>query len=150
MTTYQGQWDEEEVHSFLEDQTIPVRLSFVSDDQQPWMLSLWYQFEDGIMYCATKKDSNVITHLTDNPFCAFEVSTNEPPYRGVRGKGPVTISPDENLLLLKELVDRYVDDDDDTFRSWLLGRDVQEVEIAIEPEKIYSWDYSDRMQGISE
>lgn len=150
MVTYKGQWSKDQVGDFLRDQTIPVRLSFISDDDEPWMLSLWYTFEDGTLYCATNRDSNVIKHLTNRPYCAFEISTNEPPYRGVRGKGDVTISPDENLLLLKELVDRYVGDEDETFRSWLLGRDVQEVEIAIQPEKIYSWDYSDRMQGISE
>lgn len=150
MTTYQGAWDKDEVQEFLEDQRIPVRLSFTSTKDEPWMLSLWYEFDDGVLYCATQKDANVIEHLTENPYCAFEVSTNEMPYRGVRGKGPVDISPDDNLLLLKELVDRYVGDEDDTFRSWLLGREVQEVQIAIEPEKIYSWDYSDRMKGFSE
>jgi nitroimidazol reductase NimA-like FMN-containing flavoprotein (pyridoxamine 5'-phosphate oxidase superfamily) len=150
MPEYSGVWDESRVKEFLRESTIPVRLSFISADEEPWMLSLWYTYDEGVIYCATKKEANVIEHLTERPYCAFEVSTNEPPYRGVRGKGTVTISPDDNLLLLKELVERYVGNGDESFRDWLLGRDVQEVQIAIEPEKIYSWDYSDRMKGIAE
>ena len=150
MVDYTGSWDKQQVEDFLSEQTIPARLSFISDDSKPWMLSLWYKYDKETLYCATTKDADVVRHLQERPYCAFEISTNEPPYRGVRGKGTVTISPDENLILLKELVDRYVDDEYDTFRNWLLGRDVQEVQIALEPEKIYSWDYSDRMQGIAE
>jgi len=150
MVDYRGSWDKDRVKEFLTEQSIPARLSFISDDNQPWMLSLWYKFDNEILYCATNKDADVVSHLRDRPYCAFEISTNDPPYQGVRGKGTVTISPDENLILLKELVDRYVNDEYDTFRNWLLGRDVQEVQIALEPDKIYSWDYSDRMKGISE
>jgi len=150
MTTFTGKWSKDDVAQFLSEQDIPIRLSFISTDNQPWMLSLWYLFEDDVIYCATRKESKVIENLTRRPYCAFEVSTNDPPYRGVRGKGVVTITPDEDLLLLKKLVDRYISEENDTFREWLLGRDVQEVQIAIEPEKIYSWDYGDRMRGISE
>lgn len=150
MVDYSGSWDKKQVKQFLDGQNIPARLSFIADDNQPWMLSLWYKFDNEILYCATNKDADVVGHLRDRPYCAFEISTNELPYQGVRGKGTVTISPDENLILLKELVDRYVDDEYDTFRNWLLGREVPEVQIALEPDKIYSWDYSDRMQSISE
>ena len=150
MMEYQGQWDKTEVADFLEESTIPIRLSFISSDDKPWMLSLWYQFQDGELICATEKNANVVQHLTERPYCAFEISTNEAPYKGVRGKGDVTIEPDEEFQQLRQLVDRYIGTEETSFREWLLGRDVEEVKIRIQPEKIYSWDYSDRMKELSE
>lgn len=147
---FTGAWDRSEVHDFLAAETMPVRLSFISTDEDPWMLSLWYLYEEETIRCATTEDANVMRHLRERPYCAFEVSTNEVPYRGVRGKGEVTLKPDEDMALLKRLVDRYLGDDYESFQQWLTGRDVQEYEIALKPEKIYSWDYSSRMEGLDE
>jgi hypothetical protein len=41
---------------------------------------------------------------------------------------------------------RYLGDRDSRFARWLLGRDVEEVLIALDIEAIASWDYRERMR----
>jgi hypothetical protein len=57
----------------------------------------------------------------------------------------VEIEPDEGLVVLRRLVERYLGDSETPFARWLLGRSVQEVVLRLGPETISSWDYSARM-----
>jgi nitroimidazol reductase NimA-like FMN-containing flavoprotein (pyridoxamine 5'-phosphate oxidase superfamily) len=103
MTTYTGAWSRAEVAAFLEAATIPLRLACRTPAGRPWMLSLWFRF-DGRFHRATGAGADVVEHLEADPEVAFEVSTNDPPYRGVRGRGEATIEPDDRKDLLGELL----------------------------------------------
>jgi nitroimidazol reductase NimA-like FMN-containing flavoprotein (pyridoxamine 5'-phosphate oxidase superfamily) len=109
------------------------------------MLSLWYRYRDGAFHCATAADADVVRFLRANDEVAFEVSTNRPPYRGVRGNGTADLAPDEDKRVLSALVERYLDDTDSDLARWLLSPDREEVHVTVAPDRIHSWDYSDRM-----
>ena len=109
------------------------------------MLSLWYAYHDGEFLCATGSDADVVRYLEADAGVAFEVSDNEPPYRGVRGSGTVTIEADEGKTLLRELLERYLDGTANTLADRLLADDREEVALRITPERLYTWDFTERM-----
>lgn len=145
MTEFRGAWTDEEVEAFLQRTTVPIRVSTHRPDETLWIVALWYRYRDGSFECATGADADVVRYLRNDAGVAFEVSTNDPPYRGVRGNGSASLAPDEDKAVLRDLVERYLGGTDSPLAESLLSDDREEVRIRIRPEVIYSWDYSDRM-----
>ena len=147
MTAYTGEWDRAEVAAFLTDATVPVRLSCRTPAGGLWMLSLWYRYRDGCIECATGANATVVEYLRENSEVAFEISTNDVPYRGVRGAGVADIAPDEDKAVLGDLIERYLGDTDSKLARRLLSPDREEVRIEVDIHRAYTWDFSDRMGG---
>lgn len=141
-----GAWDRDSVDDFLTATTVPVRLSCRTPDGHLWMLSLWFRWEDDALWCATGADADVVRYLRDDGEVAFEVSTNEPPYRGVRGRGHATVDADAGKALLRRLLTRYLGGTDSALAERLLDPAREEVRIRIDPDRLHSWDYSERMR----
>lgn len=138
-----GPWSETEVRTFLTASVIPVRLA--SMGTFPMVQSLWF-LPDGLeLWCATQADSVLARRLRADGRCGFEVSADEPPYRGVRGSGQATLLPDAAADILPRLIDRYAVADDSPLATWLLSRIDTEVAVRISPRTLASWDYSPRM-----
>ena len=140
-----GAWTREEMAAFLDDAVIPIRLGCATPAGGLWMLSLWYQYRDGAFHCATAASADVVTYLEADARVSFEVSVNEPPYRGVRGYGRATLEPDPGKGLLRSLLQRYLGGTDSPLADRLLDESREEVTIRIDPKKLYCWDYTDRM-----
>jgi nitroimidazol reductase NimA-like FMN-containing flavoprotein (pyridoxamine 5'-phosphate oxidase superfamily) len=140
-----GAWPTERAEQFLRERTIPVRLACHTPAGGLWMLSLWYRYRDGHIECATGATADVVRYLRDDPAVAFEISTNEPPYRGVRGSGTVTIEPDEDKETLHALIERYLGDTNSGLADRLLSPDREEVRLTVDVDRAYTWDFSDRM-----
>lgn len=145
-----GSWTRDRMADFLDDAVIPIRLGCRTPGGGLWMLSLWFVYRDDALWCATGESADVVTYLRADPGVSFEVSVNNPPYRGVRGQGSVTIEPDPEKELLRDLLDRYLGGTDSSLARRLLSADRDEVTIRIDPRKIYTWDYSDRMADATE
>jgi nitroimidazol reductase NimA-like FMN-containing flavoprotein (pyridoxamine 5'-phosphate oxidase superfamily) len=145
MVTFSGAWSPEEVESFLREATIPIRIAVHRPDESLWMVALWYRYREGSFECATWANADVVRYLRNDSEVSFDVSTNEVPYRGVRGNGAASLSPDRGKAVLESLIVRYLGDTDSELASWLLDDDREEVRIRVQPEAVYSWDYSDRM-----
>lgn len=146
MVEFRGAWGADEVAEFLRDATIPIRLGVRRPDGTPWVVTLWYQYCDGRLECATSADAALLTYLRADSEVAFDVSTNEIPYRGVRGHGTASTSPDDDKMVLRALLERYLGGTDSPLAEGLLADDRDEVCIRIEPHTVYSWDYADRMR----
>lgn len=140
-----GKWKLKTIESYLKDSVIPLRLSVITPSGYPLVVSMWFVYEEQVIWCAAQKDSALVSHLTKNCNCGFEVAPNEPPYMGVRGKGKVEIA-DKGIEKLEALIDRYLDENNKGLAEWLLSRSSNEVAIKIRPECLYSWDYSGRMK----
>ncbi|MGM0604350.1 MAG: pyridoxamine 5'-phosphate oxidase family protein [Halobacteriota archaeon] len=143
-----GPWDADRLRSFLDATIVPIRLSCRLPDGELWMVSLWYAFEDGRFHCATSAGADVVGFLRSDDRVAFEVSTNEPPYAGVRGNGTARMSPDEDKRRLRSLIDRYLGDRQSTLARTLLRPGRDEVQITIEPRRLYTWDFTERMADV--
>jgi len=145
MDTVTGDWTPERTEQFLDEQTIPVRLATRTPGGGLWMLSLWFRYRDGRLECATGADAKVVRYLQEDPEIAFEISTNEIPYRGVRGTGTAVLSPDEDKAVLRSLIERYLGGTEGGLAQTLLSPDRDEVQIQIDVDRAYTWDFSDRM-----
>lgn len=141
-----GPWNEAEIGDYLTETRVPIRLSTAGRNACPMVVSVWYLWRDGALWCASTRKAAVVRALTAEPRCGFEIARDAPPYFGVRGQGRAEILPDGGPLL-RELYLRYGGDENHEFGQWLLGRDAEEVRIRITPERMMSWDYRKRMAG---
>lgn len=147
MTEFRGTWTADEVEAFLDETTVPVRVATTRPDGSMWMVTLWFRYRDRHLECATQADADIVRFLRDDPAVAFDISTNQIPYRGIRGHGITTVSTDGGKDVLRDLVDRYLDGRDSSLAQWLLSDERQEVRIRIDMREVYSWDYSERMNA---
>lgn len=109
------------------------------------MCSLWYLYDDGVLWCATQKKAAVVSFLKSEPNCGFEVAPEAMPYRGVRGQGLASLSVEHGAAVLQSLIERYLGDQESDFARWLLARAADEVAIKITPAFFTSWDFTRRM-----
>jgi nitroimidazol reductase NimA-like FMN-containing flavoprotein (pyridoxamine 5'-phosphate oxidase superfamily) len=140
-----GPWSLPEIETFLGSAVIPARISAISTSGWPVIVSLWFLYENGDLFCATRSTSKIARLLIDQPRVAFEVSGDTPPYYGIRGQGLASISADGNGVLLSRLVERYLGEERPQFRKWLSEGSKNEVAIRVTPVRIMSWDYRKRM-----
>ncbi len=140
-----GPWSATELESFLETAVQPLRLACRTPSGRLWLVPLWFVYRNDRFHCATGRRADVVEFLEADAHVAIDVSTNEIPYRGVRGNGRATVEPDPDKELLTELIDRYLDGTDSPLAEQLLAADREEVRIDIEPDRLVTWDYSERM-----
>jgi Pyridoxamine 5'-phosphate oxidase len=138
-----GPWSDEEIRRFLEATVIPVRLA--SMGTFPLVQSLWFLPEGLDLWCATQADSVLARRLRSDGRCGFEVSGDDPPYRGVRGSGHAALVPEAAADILPRLLERYQVATDSPLAGWLLSRLDTEVAVRVSPRAMSSWDYSPRM-----
>ena len=156
-----GSLSQRELETFLAESTIPIRIGCRTPSAHPWMVSMWYRYRSGIrgrdgaetgetdgwyLECATAADADIVSFLEADPAVSFEVSTNDPPYAGVRGRGTASIEPDPEKETLRALLERYLGGTDSQLAARLLREDRDEVTIRIEPAVASGWDYADRMR----
>ena len=139
-----GPWAADGVGRFLTDTIIPIRLATQGRDF-PLVQSLWYRYDDTCLWCCTQADSVLARRLAADGRCAFEVSGDSQPYRGVRGTGLATLHADLAADLLPRLLERYAITAESPLAGWLLSRLDREVAVQVSDLRVTSWDYSDRM-----
>ena len=140
-----GPWTESDIKRFLECETFPVRLACVGSDGFPRVVSLWYRYESGLLLCVTHRQSQLAGLLRQDGKVGFEVAPNEPPYRGLRGQGTASLTPLGGSKVLEYLLGRYLGKTDSSLGNWLLSRSDEELLITVQPHRIFSWDYRERM-----
>jgi hypothetical protein len=140
-----GPWTIDEIKLHLRRSIIPLRMAVLDRHCFPIMVSLWFLFDKGAIWCATPEQSHVVRYLTQKPRCGFEVSSDQPPYRGVRGRASVTLDKDLGPAVLERLLARYGVAPGSTLAKTLTARSSHEMAIRVEPIQYSSWDFSMRM-----
>jgi nitroimidazol reductase NimA-like FMN-containing flavoprotein (pyridoxamine 5'-phosphate oxidase superfamily) len=123
---------------------IPVRLA-TTGAQGPAVQSMWFRWTEGALWCATQRQALVVTRVSRDPRVGFEVASDSPPYRGVRGSGVATVVPEHGERVLRDLLHRYQGGEKSPLARWLLSRAEHEVAVRIVPTTLASWDFSSRM-----
>jgi len=139
--------DNEEIDKFIPISKIPIRIGFIKGNSIPAVVSLWYVCKDGKIYCATQKSAKIVSYLQKNPVCGFEIAADKPPYKGIRGEGTVQILNETGAYVLDLLIDKYLGERKSTLSKFLRDNSKTEVAIEITPQKIFHYDYSERMKG---
>jgi hypothetical protein len=143
--TRKGPWSAEAIERFLQETRLPLRVACNGAHGHPLLASLWFLPLEGRLWCATPRSSRVARLLDRDGRCAFELSLESPPYRGVRGQGVATLHDERGGEILERLIDRYLGDRTTRLAKFLLGRVDGETALSIEPRSLVSWDYRDRM-----
>jgi nitroimidazol reductase NimA-like FMN-containing flavoprotein (pyridoxamine 5'-phosphate oxidase superfamily) len=144
-----GPWNDTEVREYLIDSDIPMRLSCIGADGFPRVISVWFNYREDRIYCVSHQDSSLIRLLQRSEKVGFEVAPNIPPYQGVRGQGIARLLVDKSAEPdLTNLLARYTGGSGNKLSNWLLDRVNEEVLIEIEPLRLFSWDYRERMKDI--
>lgn len=144
-----GPWSIEQIENFFHETEIPIRLGCNGGKGTPMLISLWFTSVKGRLWCATQENSRIVQLLRRDTRCAFEVSTENFPYRGVRGTGVASIYPERGKEFLQALITRYMGTSNTKLASFLLSRAQKEVAIEIQPETIVSWNFQGRMVSSS-
>jgi nitroimidazol reductase NimA-like FMN-containing flavoprotein (pyridoxamine 5'-phosphate oxidase superfamily) len=137
-----------EVQKFLNANKIPVRLAFQTKSNWPIVISLWFLYQDGLLYCATQDSAKIVGHLQKDPRCAFEISGDYAPYCGVRGQARARVEKEIGAEILDKLIYRYLGGSENDLAQKLLAKRENEVAIVLEPIWIKTWDFSNRMKHI--
>ena len=140
-----GGLERAQVIDLLDAEVIPVRLACIAPSGWPLVVSLWFVRRGEELVCATQESSAVVRALRRTPRCAFEVSVEDPPYRGVRGRAHVVVEPDTGLETLRALLVRYLGSAESPFARRLLSRTTPEVVLRLDPVELSGWDYRRRM-----
>lgn len=140
----QSAWSESQISDYLDKTIIPIRLA-VPDGDYPLLCSVWYRWDQNKLYCASHKNSYLVSCLERSLACGFEIAADQPPYRGVRGKARVSLLKAGTEANLKALIEKYQGDKPSELRDFLLSRVDDEYVVQLEPVWVTSWDYSKRM-----
>jgi nitroimidazol reductase NimA-like FMN-containing flavoprotein (pyridoxamine 5'-phosphate oxidase superfamily) len=141
-------WTPDAIADFLVQTVVPCRLSCITSGGYPHVNSLWYLYGDGALWLSTQNSSAVWRWLRADPRCGFEVAGDQPPYRGVRGRGHVTLLTAREAPVLARLLERYLSGTDSPLARWLLSRAANEATLRIEPHWLTAWDYAARMAPV--
>lgn len=126
---------------------VPLRLACFTPSGWPIIIPLWFTFINNRFYCATQENAKIIRYLKKEPKCAFDISTENPPYKGIRGQGKTIVNKDRRLEILEIVIQKYIQNKYENLRKYLLKNKENEVAIEIIPIKIFYWDYTDRMKN---
>ena len=143
-----GPWSEVQITTFLQESVIPLRLGCVGADGYPRVVSVWYLYRDGRILSVSHRGSQLVALLCGDGRVGFEVAPEQPPYRGVRGQGIATLTAGGAAEVLDQVLQRYLGGTASSLAKWLLSRRDEEVLISIEPERLFSWDYRERMRDV--
>lgn len=139
-----GPWDRSQISTFLEGAIIPIRIASAGRTS-PLVQSLWFLPDSEALWCCTQRDAVLTRRLTRDPQCGFEVSGDQPPYRGVRGSAKAEILGARAAEILPRLIDRYLGDSSGPLADWLLSRLDREVAIRLHSLRVTTFDFTTRM-----
>ena len=138
--------DMKQINKCILDVKIPIRVSFIKSNNVPGIISLWYVCNTDKIYCAVQKSAKIVTHIQRNPICGFEIAADKPPYKGIRGEGTVQILNETGAHVLDLLIDKYLGGKESTLSRFLKNNSKTEIALQITPQKIFNYDYSERMK----
>lgn len=137
-----------DMKDFLNAVRIPIRIACKTKTDWPIVISLWFLHQDGLLYCATQSSAKIVSYIQHDDRCAFEIASDQPPYCGIRGQAKGWIDEKIGVEVLEKLLLRYLRGTNNDLAKTLLANSESEVAIVLEPVRIYSWDFSDRMEAI--
>ena len=140
--------DREQINRFIPDIKIPIRLGFIKSNNVPAVISLWYVCNGGKIYCAVQKTAKIVPYIQKSTICGFEIAADKPPYKGMRGEGTVQILNETGAYVLDLLIDKYLGEKESTLSKFLKNNSKTEVALQITPQKIFNYDYSERMKDV--
>ena len=117
-----------------------AHLATSSAGGRPRVSPIWFAFDGGCFYFTTRLVRIKGRHISNNPYVALSVATDERPYRAVCAFGKVVLVDKDRDKWLERISTRYGEREG---REWLKDVVKQEgrVVFKLQPDRIISWDY---------
>ncbi len=135
-----------EVDHFLESK-LNLQLATVDGSGDPNIQPLWFHYDKaaGKLYIDTRKDSKKVQNVRGNPTVYFSIDDENYPYKGVKGKGTVSISEDvgRNLPVVEKMNVKYLGTLDNPLAQMLIEnvRNGTSIMLEINPRFFSTWDF---------
>ena len=139
---------EQGVKEFLSSKVLNVHVGTVDEYGHANIHPAWYYYDSSKdkIYVETGKQSKKTGNLKRNNVIYFCIDEQNPPYRGVRGKGTVKIYDDINfnVPIAEKIHIRYLGSLENPISKSLLDmmRAGQSIVLEITPKYYSTWDYS--------
>lgn len=141
-----GAMTEAEVDSFLESK-LNLQLATIDETGEPNIQPLWFYYDKGDkkLYVMTRKTTKKIQNIRNKPSVYFSIDDENFPYKGVKGKGAVTISEnaDSVVPVVEKINLKYLGTLDHPLAKIITeaARNGDEVLLEINPRFFSTWDF---------
>lgn len=136
---------EEQLREFL-SRKLNLQLGTVDEHDHPNIHPVWFLSNANKLYIETAKNSKKLQNLRKNNIAYFCIDDENPPYKGVRGKGYVKIHDDQNFIVpvAEKIIIKYTGGTDNEITTMLLGavKEGKSVILEIQPKYYSTWDHS--------
>ena len=139
----------EEAETFLESR-LNLQVATIDEKGEPNIQPVWFYYDkdEGKLLILTSKSSKKTQNLTNRPTIYFSVDDENPPYKGVKGKGNATIVEDPNRILAQaeKISMKYLGTLDHPVAKEMADRSKngEGVLVEITPKFFSTWDFGKR------
>ena len=139
----------EEAETFLESR-LNLQVATIDEKGEPNIQPVWFYYDKdkGKLLILTSKSSKKTQNLTNRPTIYFSVDDENPPYKGVKGKGNATIVEDPSIIVpqAEKISMKYLGTLDHPVAKEMADRSKNREGVLVEitPKFFSTWDFGRR------
>jgi nitroimidazol reductase NimA-like FMN-containing flavoprotein (pyridoxamine 5'-phosphate oxidase superfamily) len=138
--------NKEEVEEFLESKLL-LQIGIVDDEGDPNIQPVWFEYDKDRkkLLIVTPKIARKVENLRSNPNVYFSIDDENFPYKGVKGKGTVTIieDPKRTVSYGEKISMKYLGTLDHSIPKMISdsAKKGNHVVLEISPKFFSTWDF---------
>lgn len=127
----------EELHEFLTETKIFVKIGTIGPDGWPGVNPAWYEYDGESFWIVTKELTSFCQNMRRDPRVTLCIDNPQPPYKRVMVRGRAEFVDADWIALARRMVLRYLGPEGmDYFEATL---ELPRVLIRVRPERVSSW-----------
>jgi len=136
----------EEAETFLESKLV-LQIATIDEKGEPNIQPVWFYYDKdlGKLSVITSKFAKKTQNLRNSPTIYFSIDDENPPYKGVKGKGNATILEDPNRIVVQaeKISMKYLGTLDHPAAKEMADRSKngEGVLVEISPSFFSTWDF---------
>ena len=142
-----GALTQPEIDRFLESR-LNVHLATIDEMGDPNIQPVWFYYDRNVneLYAITGKMTKKIQNVRSRPTIYFSIDDDNFPYKGVKGKGSVTILEDSKKItpMVERIIMKYLGTFDHPVAKMIMEntKSGNEVLLKIDPKFFSTWDFA--------
>ena len=142
-----GALTQPEIDRFLESR-LNVHLATIDEMGDPNIQPVWFYYDRNVneLYAITGKMTKKIQNVRSRPTIYFSIDDDNFPYKGVKGKGSVTILEDSKEItpMVERIIMKYLGTFDHPVAKMIMEntKSGNEVLLKIDPKFFSTWDFA--------
>jgi PPOX class probable F420-dependent enzyme len=139
----------EEAERFLESK-LNLQIATIDEKGEPNIQPVWFYYDkdEGKLLVLTSKVAKKTQNLSNRPTIYFSIDDENPPYKGVKGKGTAAVVEDPNLIVpqAEKISMKYLGTLDHPAAKEMADRSKngEGVLVKISPKFFSAWDFGKR------